>query len=242
MSIIEANLDELQVIRTLIEKGEFEDAMKSIANLPEDKILEGNILKSRVLRYQLNFQAANTLIQETLPLIQSLLLKLDALIEQAYVLFSTRKFEIGWESIYQAEAIFQSILSESPENNPELKDLESKLYRVKARYLFLENIDQAYVYIQKSLKICETTGNMHQLAGIHRSLGHYYLDRINIDQALKHFHNSLEKYQQVGNNEAQRNNYMIIAEIYDERGNLDLALEYAKRNRSSKTPKVVKGI
>ena len=232
MSTTEADLDEIGTIRKLTTKGEFDSALKTIENLPEDKRLEGDVLKSRILRYQLHFQTASALIHETLPKIESPLLKLEALIEHAFVLNSTSKDTLGRESIQQAEELYQSILNKHSENDLELKDLEAKLYHVKARYVLFDqqNIDQAYLYLQKSLKISETTGNKHQLAGIHRSLGYISLNRFNIDQALKHYHTSLELYQQVGNIETQRINFRVIAKIYDEKGDLDQALENALKS------------
>jgi len=241
MSTIGADLDELQAVKTLIDKGEFESALKCITNLPGDKILEGNILKSRILRYQLKQQAATTLIQDTLAKIQSPVIKLDALIEQAFLLVTTRKMELGWANIQQAEELMQSlsILSEKSENDLDLRHLESKLHYVKARFFMIkfkgdtydrDKFDQAYAYLQKSLEICEITGNNYQSAGIHRHLGDLNLSKIDTDQALIHYQKSLEQYQQVGNIEAQRNNYLFLAKIYDERGNLDLALEHALKS------------
>ncbi|OLS19096.1 MAG: hypothetical protein HeimC2_42850 [Candidatus Heimdallarchaeota archaeon LC_2] len=111
----------LQEVNDFWQEGNLDEALVSVENIDEDVRIEGNIIKSNILRskgkYKMALKLAEDALQESRAK-QNKLLELEALLSKTYLLMRPDKIEVTTSSIEDIEELFE-----------ELKDLEEEKFK-----------------------------------------------------------------------------------------------------------------
>jgi len=193
----------LAMIKENIAKGEYEQALRFIEELPESDHVEGKILECRVMRLQGEYEKAIAIVEHLFSLTQSIQnsvttkLQVKILNEWIYVLWRLRKLEEALEKLLEVKALIKTLSPDDLENLQEelatLANSEGIIYYLKG------DLDQALVYHEKSLSIREKLKNIRDIASSLNNIGGIYYNTGQLDLALNYYKRSLTLYEELGN-------------------------------------------
>ncbi|MHA2362596.1 MAG: tetratricopeptide repeat protein [Candidatus Hodarchaeales archaeon] len=222
----------LIVIDKLFSNNKLEEALKQIDKVEKDKkmkksvILISKLIKSKILIKQNQpnngFNQAQVILKE----IKSLdipFLELDTTIVMGEALFKLGKLEESLNWITKSWELLENYKHPEKSN---YKEREALILYQKGKINWKKGkLDQALVFIQKSLEQREGLENKQDIAETLNFIGVIYFEKGNLEQALQYYKDSLARYQELENKTGIANTLFNIGNILLENGELDLALE-----------------
>jgi tetratricopeptide (TPR) repeat protein len=219
-------------IQKLMQQGSYNRALEAADELNEEELLDGLILKSRILEIKGELKDALTAAKHVIRESQikgTKLQELGAIISLGYCHLAFRDTDELTKVIKEGEQLLLDIGNESQQQK---KEYQGALYYLKGFLNFLKgDMKQALDYLQKSLALRGGTGNTPELAETIVAIGWVHLNLSGkYDLALEYFQRSLTIGEELGNNMTIAHSLSRIGAYYGFIGNLDSALSYSEKS------------
>ncbi|MHA2225695.1 MAG: tetratricopeptide repeat protein [Candidatus Hodarchaeales archaeon] len=219
-------------IENMMQRGNYNRALEAIDELNEEEIVDGLILKSRILEIKGKLKEALSLAKHAIKeskIKGTKLQRLGAIISLGYCHFTYRNTAELAEVIKEGEKILLKVGNESQQKK---KEFQGALHYLKGFLNFLKgDLKQALDYLQKSLALRGGTGNTPELAETITAIGWVHLNMSGkFDLALEYFQRSLAIGEELDNNMTVAHSLCRIGACYTYIGNQDAALSYNEKS------------
>lgn len=228
---------QLAKIELLLEKGEFQDALKRLKTLSTHEKLSSDdqftclLLESRLRIGLGELEKAHTLTTKLsqIALVQKNPLKItDGLILKAEILWRSDRLDEGLEAVLEAQNLLDGL---EPGLTDEINQRKGALlHQGGIIYWFKGELDLALEYHQQSLKIKEELNDKHGTAVSLNNIGLVFWSKGDLNHALEYYQQSLEVSKLLGYQRSTASVLTNLGNTYTKMGDLDKALECQKRS------------
>ena len=221
--------------RILLEKGEYQAALKLIQPFREQKKLPlvdrlaFLLMESKLKAKQMAAEKGLMLVDEILQMANELetpLLIVDALAVKAELYWLSGKFDGGLVTIERGETLLAKTKPKVIDEK-QIKQRKGELLHQKGIiYWFKGDLDKALDCHQQSLIINKALGNKRATADALNNIGLAFYSKGDLDQALEYHRQSLELREKQNNRREIASSLSNLGIVCSLKGNLDQALKY----------------
>ncbi len=220
----------LKNIKALIWQRKNDQALKEIEQLPDEKKLEGQIYKSRIMLNQRKFDTAFSIVESMLTdstYQLNLTHELGARVTKMIALWSLRNLPEAYEEMTISEQILDKIDTEQ-EN---IREWEADLLAFKAgSHLTFGEIEKALGCFLKSLALYETIGYKQGMYYQLNNIGWIYRAKGELEKALDHIQKQLSISKEIGDEKNIAWSHYSMGYISFYTGDLNRALTHAQES------------
>lgn len=216
---------QLDGIRELAARGEYEAAILAVDGLGDEDRIEGTILKSRALLANGNVQDAMSVARYAVTSSQDAHekgMEVNALAALAYTLQTAGQSDEALATVGEAEF---SLLMLSPEERERSCDAHAVFFTVKGCIAHSDgDLRQALINHEKALAVAEHITCKPHSAVAHNNVGTVLHAKGQLDGASEHFEQAIEIQEQLGNNNAISETLTSLGDVYRSKGEPDEAI------------------
>ncbi|MHA2252842.1 MAG: tetratricopeptide repeat protein [Candidatus Kariarchaeaceae archaeon] len=225
----------LEEIKSLLDKGEYDEALLKIDQSDENKI-ERQILRSIIFRHKSMFGVALDEIQEALRAARTVnnnIYEMSALIQRTYVyLLLDRPKTLIDQSMSEFEELWKK-LNKTEKEKEEIKEIAGNYYHLSAWtfQLYLGDYSKAIQLYDKSFEIRTQLEHSFELVSTlnNLSLTHFWIGEY--EKSLTYAKQQLKLCEKLGNKNALPITYGRFANYYFIKGEYDTSREYLNKQQ-----------
>ncbi|MFX1515762.1 MAG: tetratricopeptide repeat protein [Promethearchaeota archaeon] len=216
----------ISTIKKLMQKGDYNQSLAAIDNLPPEDHLDGMIVKCRILERKGNLQEALELANQAINESQTKGLErqqLEALINRGHIYYMIGNYPELSKTIQEGEELLPSIQKEEKQV---VKEIQGALAYLKGVFLFQAgDPSQALELFEKSLTISQGVDNKHDIVESLVMIGWVHLNVTGkLKLAFDYFERSLTVSEELGNPLQIAFSLNNLGNYYLDSGNFDKAL------------------
>ncbi|MFX0149821.1 MAG: tetratricopeptide repeat protein [Candidatus Hodarchaeota archaeon] len=227
---------ELACVETLIEKGEYKEALELVKmfttqkEVPMDECLAISLLESKIRIEIGDLTIAQTLVEEVLQTARerkSIIFIVDALNIKARVSWQFGNLEEGLRVLKEGE----KLLIKTDLEEKEIKKRKGELLQNKGIiYWYKGDLDKALQSHQQGLEIKKELNDKQGISDSFNNLGLVHWSKGNFDQAIEYYQQSLEIVEELGINKRIAAILNNLGNVYQNKGDHDQAMKCYQRS------------
>ena len=239
VELAESTLEPLDQVAQLITQGKINEARERIEGRKKKEGIEEirwGIIESELRNNMGEFDQVIKLTEKITKEIEEIeefldqkgekeRIKIDILNEHVWALQNMGRLDEGLEKVEEGIKLLKELDVEG--QNVKDKERKTKLLLNKGNiYLYKGEMEQSWVYYEKSLLINEELGNKELISLSLNNMGNIYHWKGELDQAMEYYKISLKLREETGNKQSIAGSQNNIGLIYQKKGKLDKALKY----------------